>query len=283
MRILVTGAQGQLGRELVTQLRQKQHDVTGADVSDFDITDFTATCDYVRDLQPAFIIHTAAWTDVDGCVRDPEKAIAINGFGAQHVALAAKQVDAPILYISSNEVFDGRKQDPYYEYDVTNPINPYGYSKWVGERAIVNIQPAHYIVRTSWLFSHGGRNFVQTILKAAKENIALQVVTDEVANPTYNTHLAEAITCLIETDRYGIYHFVNEGVCSRYDFARYLLNRAGYADTPIEPITRANWLRASTPPARTGLKNMAGQQVGITLCHWQKAVDEFLVREGLPV
>ena len=284
MRILITGAAGRLGGLLVEKLADK-HDVTGVDiigdgVEHLDITDFAATRALITDLQPELVLHPAAWTDVDGCARDPERAILVNGFGAQHVALAAVEVEAPILYVSSNEVFDGGLDRPYYEYDRTNPINPYGYSKWVGERAVSETNPKHYIVRTSWLFAHGGRNFIQAILDAATAGKPLRVVTNEVANPTYTDDLAEAIAELIETGRYGTYHLVNEGACSRCAFARYVLDRAGHAETPIQPISSHEWPRASMPPDYSSLANLAGRHIGITLRPWQEAVDAFLRREG---
>jgi dTDP-4-dehydrorhamnose reductase len=286
MKILVTGAAGRLGSKLLTVLAASGHEVTGADivgdnVSRLDIGDFQATRNFVENLHPDAIIHPAAWTDVDGCARDPEKAIAINGFGTQHVGLAAAHVGASVLYISSNEVFDGVSGRAYREYDVTNPINPYGYSKWVGEQALVNVNPKHYIVRTAWLFAHGGKNFIQAILNAAQAGKRLRVVSDEVGNPTYNDDLAEAIGKLVVTGRYGIYHFVNEGACSRYEFARYFLDKAGYKDTPAEKISAAEWPRASVPPAYASITNLAGKHIGITLRPWQEAVDDFLVKEGL--
>lgn len=286
MRILVTGAAGRLGGRLVELLSKQGHLVTGADivgdqVETLDITDYDATRRFIADLRPDVVIHPAAWTDVDGCAREPEKAIAINGFGTQHVALGAAAAGAAVVCVSTNEVFDGRASRPYREYDLTNPINPYGYSKWVGERAVQHINPRHYIVRTSWLFAHGGRNFIQAVLNNASAGKPLRVVTNEIANPTYNDDLAEAICRLIETERYGIYHLVNEGACSRYQFARYFLNRAGYQDTPIEPISTHQWPRPSVPPTYAALENMAAKQIGITLRPWQQAVDAFLEIEGL--
>lgn len=286
MKILVTGAAGRLGGRLMLTLHERGHDVTGADVvgenvSHLDITDFAATQHFVADVRPDIIIHPAAWTDVEGCAREPEKAIAINGFGTQHVAVAAAAVNAAVLCVSSNEVFDGKLGRSYREYDETHPINPYAYSKWVGERALLNINPRHYIVRTSWLFAHGGKNFIQAVLSAAEANKPLRIVTDEVANPTYNDDLAEAIAALIETERYGIYHLVNEGACSRWAFARYFLDKVGYEDVAVEKITVRQYPRLSVPPAYSSLSNLAGRQIGIVLRPWQEAVDAFLQHEGL--
>ncbi|MDX1993097.1 MAG: dTDP-4-dehydrorhamnose reductase [bacterium] len=284
MRILVTGAAGRLGGRLV-EILTPHHEVTGIDIAEVDITDFAAIRAFILDAKPNIVLHPAAWTDVDGCAREPEKAIRINGFGAQHVAVATAEIGAAILYVSSNEVFDGRSGKAYGEYDVTHPVNPYAYSKWVGERAVMSLNPRHYITRTAWLFAHGGKNFIQAILNAARaaarDGKPLRVVTDEVANPTYNDDLAEAIAHLIRTGRYGIYHLTNEGACSRYAFARYVLDRAGYSETPIQPIVSRQWARPSQPPTYTPLSSLAANSAGITLRSWQQAVDAFLQKEGL--
>ncbi len=287
MRIVVTGASGRLGGKLV-KILSANHDVTGADiigdaVEHLDISDFEAARKFIADVRPDIVLHPAAWTDVDGCAREPEKAVRINGLGAQNVAAAAANINAAMLYVSSNEVFDGTGSRPYYEYDVTNPVNPYGYSKVVGERAVVQVNPRHYVVRTSWLFAHGGKNFIQTILNAAEAGKSLRIVVNEIANPTYNDDLADAIVKLIATGRYGTYHLVNEGFCSRWDFARYFLNRAGFADIEPARISVQEYPRPSTPPAYSSLANLAGATLGITLRPWQEAVDAFLQKEGLLV
>jgi dTDP-4-dehydrorhamnose reductase len=286
MHVLVTGAAGRLGSKLVQQLTAQGHTVTGVDivgeiVLHLDIGDFNAIRSLVHDQRPDVLLHPAGWTDVDGCAREPEKAIAINGFGTQNVALAAASLNLPILYVSTNEVFDGKRGDPYREYDPTAPVNPYGYSKWVGEQALRHINPRHYIARTSWLFAHGGKNFIQAILGAVTAGKPLRVVTDEVANPTYNDDLADAIARLIQTECYGTYHLVNEGSVSRWAFARYVLDRTGHADVPIEQISIKEWQRASVPPSYAGLVNQAAAHLGIKLRPWQDAVDAFLSKEGL--
>jgi dTDP-4-dehydrorhamnose reductase len=280
MKILVTGAVGRLGSKLVEVL-SPSHEVRGIDIEDLDIADFPAVKNFVLDYQPQLVINPAAWTNVDGCAQEPEKAILINGLGAQNFSVAAYEIGAAIVQISSNEVFDGKLNRPYYEYDKTNPVNPYGYSKFVGEEAVKATNPRHYIVRTSWLFAHGGRNFLHAILDNAKVGKPLRVVIDEVANPSYNDDLAAAISRLIETERYGTYHLCNEGTVSRWGFARYVLDRAGYASTPIAQISRHEWPRPSTPPVYTGLANLAAKSLGIKMRHWQEAVDAFLEKEGL--
>lgn len=287
MKVLITGANGKLGQTLGevlavehTVVRAGRYD--GADVH-LELTDFAGVKATITQVQPDVVINSAAWTDVDGCARDPERAIAINGFGARHLAIASAGVGAAIVQISSNEVFDGQLKRPYYEYDQRNPVNPYGYSKYVGERAVVEVNPRHYVVRTAWLFAYGGRNFIHAILNAANAGKALRVVTDEVANPTYNDDLAQAVAQLITTGNYGTYHLVNEGVASRYQFARYVLDNTGHQATPIEPISRHSWSRPSIPPLYAGMANLAAAQIGIQLRPWQSAVDAFLSREQLRV
>ena len=282
MKIFITGAAGKLGRQLARQL-MKDHNVIGADARKLDVTDYRACQRMIHDIAPDIVLHPAAWTDVDGCARNPRQALLINGVGAHNIAASAAQLDIPILYVSSNEVFDGRLNRPYTELDVPNPVNPYGYSKWYGERAVMQSNPRHYIVRTAWLFAHGGNNFVQAILKAAKAEKSLRVVTNEVANPTYASDVASAVAALIETQRYGSYHFVNEGAVSRWDFARRILDRSGFQDTPIERISRHEWQRPSLAPEYTELANIAGASIGIRLRPWQESLQAFLqAEEAMP-
>ncbi len=286
MRILVTGAAGNLGGLLTGKLKAAGHkvsgvDVVGDDVARLDICDLAATRAMLEQCQPELVIHTAAWTDVDGCAREPQRALLVNGHGTQHVALAAARVNAAIVYISSNEVFAGNDPAPLDEYATPAPANPYGYSKRVGEIAVSAHNPRHYIVRTAWLFAHGGRNFIQAILGAARAGKTLRVVSNEVANPTYTDDLAAALLRLISSERYGIYHFVNEGACSRWQFARYVLDRCGYRETPVHAISSHQWPRPSAPPEHAALANHCGRLAGITLRPWREAVDAFLEREGL--
>ncbi len=281
MRILITGASGRLGSALNAVFSARGHDVTALSRDQLDMTDFAATRARITSAQPELVLNPAAWTDVDGCAREPERATRINGFGAQNIALAAVEVGAAVVYVSTNEVFDGRLNRAYYEYDVPNPPNAYGYSKWVGEQGTMQVNPKHYIVRSAWLFANGGKNFIQTILNAAQAGDSLRVVANEVANPTYTNDLADSIAELVESGRYGTYHLVNEGWTSRYDFARYALDRAGFTGTPMEKISTFEWNRLSTPPPYCGLVNLAGASVGVKLRPWQEAVDAFLRADGL--
>jgi len=274
MKILLTGHKGQLGRALIPLL--VHHQVVGADLPEHDITareDFRALAHRFR---PDLILHPAAMTDVDGCARDPALAYRVNGMGTQNVALAAAEVGAELLYVSTNEVFDGQAAAPYHEWATRNPINAYGRSKLAGEWYVQNLLTRFYIVRTAWLYAPGGRNFPHRIIQLADERGSLKVVADEVGNPTYVADLARAIVALIETHAYGIYHGVNAGAASRYEFAKEILRLSGREHIPVEPITLAEFQRASTPPPYAPLENNAGAALGITFRPWQEALAEFL-------
>jgi dTDP-4-dehydrorhamnose reductase len=281
MRVLVTGASGRLGSQLVNELQNQEHTVLGVDVETVNVTDRDSVNRAFESFQPQIVIHCAALTAVDYCAEHPDEALEINGFGTQTVALACQAHDSALVYMSTNEVFDGKTQRPYLEYDRPNPINPYAYSKWVGEQIVRDLVRKHYIVRTSWLFAHGGSNFVHTVLQQASENRPLRYVVNEIASPTYNNDLAAAISQLILTGCYGIYHLVNEGFTSRYAFARHILDLAGHADISVEPIALAEYDRASCPPEYTMLRNVAAARLGITLRPWQEALAAFLQIEGI--
>jgi dTDP-4-dehydrorhamnose reductase len=275
MRILITGHKGQLGRALHARLPA----ASGADLPEVDITT-PASIDAVVDADgPELIIHCAAMTDVDGAARDPALAYRINGLGTQNVALAAARVGAALLHISTNEVFDGASGRPYFEFDATGPLNAYGRSKLAAEWFVTHLLPRFYIVRTAWLTAPGGRNFVHRILQLADERGALRVVTDEVANPTFVNDLADALVQLIATGRYGLYHLTNSGHCSRHAYASRILALAGRGHVPVEPITLADYPRASTPPPFGALANTAAAALGISLRPWEEALEDFLQAE----
>lgn len=279
MRILITGANGQLGRQLVEVL-QNNHEVAGYGRNELDITNADQTAHRIKDFHPDLIIHTAALTKVDYCAENPDEALWVNGYGTQHVAYAAREVGATLVYVSTNEVFDGQNTGVYLEHDRTNPINPYGYSKWVGEQFVMQLLRKYFIVRVSWLFGHGGRNFIHTMRRLAGEYDKLRVVVNEVATPTYVDDFVDALVQLIDTPYYGVYHLVNEGRASRWTFARHILDLSGYEDKVIEQIAAAEFPRPSTPPEYAVLRNFAGAQRGIVLRDWRDAVADFLQKEA---
>jgi dTDP-4-dehydrorhamnose reductase len=272
VRILITGHKGQLGQALMARLPE----AAGLDLPEVDITRPESLDAAVQAARPEVILHCAAMTDVDGAARDPALAYRINGLGTQNVALAAARAGAALAYVSTNEVFDGAKSEPYFEFEAPHPVNPYGRSKWAGEWFVSHLTTRFYIIRLAWLAAPGGRNFIHRIQQLADERGRLRVVTDEVANPTFVGDAAEAIVRLIGTGRFGIYHLTNAGYCSRYDYARKILELSGRAHVPVEAITLADYPRPSNPPKFTALANTAAAALGITLRPWEEALAEFL-------
>lgn len=277
MRILITGAKGQLGRALMRRLAT--HNLLGVDLPEVDLTDLPAARSILAAFRPELVIHAAAYTDVDGAARNPDLAYRVNALGTRNVAVATQAVGAAMLAISTNEVFDGTKSEPYLEFDAVNPINPYARSKLAAEQFIRELTTRFYIVRTAWLYGLGGNNFVKKILTRADSDGRLRVVTDEVSSPTYTEDLVTAIEQVMITGAYGTYHFTNEGACSRFEFAQEILQQTGRGHLPIEPITLADFARPSTPPRYAPLRNFCGAQLGITLRPWRDALADYLAHE----
>lgn len=268
-RIAITGHLGQLGRSLQSVLANRT--LLLLDLPESDITD-PAIVDRIADFEPDVVIHPAGYTNVDRAEQEPELAYRVNSWGTRNVALACQRTGAAMVYVSTNEVFDGTAHNPYHEWDGVNPTSVYARSKAAGERVVRSLLQEFYIVRVAWLFAPGGSNFVSKIIAAADKHGALRVVDDEFGNPTYAPDAAVAIRRLIATDHYGIYHFTNSGFCSRYEFAREILRLAGRETVDVAPIPSSEWPRAATPPLRAILANAAGSQLGITLRPWQEAL-----------
>ncbi len=275
MRVVITGNSGQLGRQLRTAFAGNEFLLL--DLPADDITQ-PAICERVADFKPDLVLHAAAFTDVDGCEQDPERAFRANAVGTQHMALGAQAAGAALVYISTNEVFGDGGRDPCREWDQPNPIGVYARSKAAGERIVRDLLSRFYIVRIAWLFGPGGNNFVTKILSAARQNGALRVAADEFGNPTYAPDLAAAVHALVESRHYGIYHLTNSGFCSRCDFARAILQQAGHGDVPVTPILSADWPRPSRPPLHSVLANTAGAALGLTLRPWEQALAEYVTQ-----
>jgi len=271
MRIAITGAGGQLGVALQAALRG--HTVLALDHATLDTGDPSATAALIA-LFPEAVIHAAALTDVDGCERDPAAAERANALGAKHVALACAELNAALVYVSTDYVFDGLKGVPYVEDDAPNPLSVYGRTKLEGERYVAAIASRHYIARTSWVYARGRRNFVNRIRQLAAERPRLSIVTNEHGCPTYAPDLAAAIVQLLKRPQYGIYHLVNEGAVSRYDFARAILDEDGRPDYPLDPVD--SFSRAAKPPAYGVLANTRAAALGVVLRPWRAALHEAL-------
>ncbi|MBN1312509.1 MAG: dTDP-4-dehydrorhamnose reductase [Anaerolineae bacterium] len=277
MRIFITGHKGQLGKVLRTSLVAEGHTLLGGDLPEWEMTDAEQVMESLQVFSPDVVIHSAALTNVDYCAENPEEAVRINGVGTYNVALACREVDALLVAISTNEVFDGRAKRPYQEYDQCNPVNPYGYSKYVAEQVVERLAPRYMIVRTAWLYASGGVNFIHKIIARARSGSRLRVVTDEVSSPTYVNDLAAALLDLLEVGRPGIYHLTNAGECSRYHFAQEILRLIGL-DVSIEPISLDDFVRPSMPPAYAPLANVFGAAAGIELRPWQEALAEYVAQ-----
>ncbi len=273
MHILITGANGQLGRALCRAL-DNGHRITAWQRPTYDIS-CPDIATQVSQLAPDVVINAAAWTNVDGAEHSPSDAYAVNALGPKYLAEGCAACGAAMVQVSTNEVFAGEPGRFYREYDQTCPASTYARSKEAGERAVRQLLSRLYIVRVAWLFGPGGNNFPRKIVAAADKHGALRVVDDEIGNPTYAPDVAAALGRLIESGRYGIYHLVNEGCCSRYELARTVLEQTGRGDVTLTPISLDDWPRAAKPPQHAVLINQAAAALNIVLRPWQEAVAEY--------
>jgi dTDP-4-dehydrorhamnose reductase len=274
----VTGAKGMLGADIVEYL-SGEHEVVGVGRDDFDITGLATVSNKVREIAPDLIIHSAAYTDVDGCEANVELAYSVNAIGTQNVALACREHDIPLLYISTDFVFDGRKQTPYLEWDMPNPIAVYGASKYAGEQIVSSLLTKLYIVRIAWLYGEHGKNFVYTIRRLAGERDKLQVVSDQKGSPTFTADVAEGIGALIKTRAYGTYHMVNKGETTWHGFAEKILQLSGVENVVVEPISSEALNRPAKRPSYSVLRNLALElAVGDTMRDWESALSDFIKR-----
>lgn len=266
-----------LGRDLVRAAELTNHEVTAASRLDMDVTDRAAADRAVRRARPDVVLNCAAYTDVDGAESDPEAAMRVNADGARNVAAAAAEQGAAVLYVSTDFVFDGRKGVPYVESDEPAPLSSYGTSKLAGEVDTAAVNPRHYIVRSSWLFGTGGRNFAATMLDISEHQSQVVVVRDQVGTPTYTAHLAEGLIRLISTGAFGLYHMAAGGQCSWYDFAVAIFDRAG-VDCRVLSTTTAELARPAARPQYSVLSTQ--YEDAIHLPDWTDGLDDYLTERG---
>ncbi len=278
MIVLITGGEGQLGRELAKKLAN-HHQVYSLGKAELDITKKEEVENVVTSLNPEVIIHTAAYTSVDHCETDIKKAMIVNGIGTSYIALAARKVDANLIYISTDYVFDGLSRVEYKEEQNPNPLSIYGLSKWIGEQFTINICNGT-VIRTSWLYGHDGKNFVKTMLSLANQKKEIQVVNDQIGSPTYVPDLADTIKQLIYK-KSGIYHVSNSGFCSWYDFAQAIFMENGLNQGLIKPISTNDYGALAPRPHYSVLGHKALINAGISpLRHWREALKEFIREEN---
>jgi dTDP-4-dehydrorhamnose reductase len=267
MRVVVTGAGGMLGQDV---LHAAGDGALGLARADLDVTDAGAVRDALADAE--LVVNCAAYTDVDGAESEPDAALRVNGEGAGNVAAAAAAGGAAVIHLSTDYVFDGTKEGAYLESDPTRPLQEYGRSKLAGEEAVVRANPRHHIVRSSWLFGAGGANFVDTMLRVARERGEARVVDDQVGCPTFTGHLARGLLALADDDDYGVRHMAGAGSCSWYEFAREIFTRAGVR-CELSPCATSEFPRPARRPANSVLRS---ERPGPRLPAWQEGLAAYL-------
>ncbi|KOS04067.1 dTDP-4-dehydrorhamnose reductase [Paenibacillus polymyxa] len=282
MKVMVTGVSGQLGKDVVNVFQGQGHDVLGYDREQLDITDLEQAVKIVGQYQPDAVIHCAAYTAVDAAESDIDGAYKVNAAGTRNMALATEKVGAKLVYISTDYVFDGTAEQPYHEYDNTNPQSIYGKSKRAGEMLAQTLSSRYFIVRTSWVYGLHGNNFVKTMLKLGQEKPHLQVVNDQKGSPTYTVDLARFLEDLVQTDKYGVYHASNSGSCTWYEFTQAIFEEAvdildATISATLEPCATDQFPRPAARPRNSVMEHIAIRTNGLKdLRHWREGLHCFL-------
>jgi dTDP-4-dehydrorhamnose reductase len=280
MKLLVAGAGGMLGRDMIEAAAAGGHEIVGLGRDELDVTDGPRVDAVVSEVRPDVVVDCAAWTDVDGAEAHERQAMAVNDTGAGLLAVAAGTVGATIVYPSTDYVFDGHKRSPYLESDSAAPLSAYGRSKLAGETAVAVANSRHLVVRSSWLFGTGGGNFIETMLRIGLEQPEVLVVSDQVGSPTYTRHLAGAILLLAESEDYGIHHITGGGSCSWFEYAQEIFDQAGL-DTRVM-AARTEML--DRPAPRPAFSVLASERPSpLVLPHWRDALAEYMVERDQAV
>lgn len=278
MRILITGAGGQLGHDLAAEFDRPHHEVIACDRSKLDLSSRDSVLQAITTVEPDAIVHAGAWTAVDACESDPDRAFQVNALGTRHVADGARIVGARVLYVSTDYVFDGTLDRPYHEWDEPRPESVYGHSKLAGER---ELDPGSTVVRCSWVCGYHGNNMVKTVLKLSAERDSLAFVDDQHGSPTFTADLAAAIYRLVVGKLPGTFHVTNQGATTWFDFVREIVRLAGRDPEMVSPIKTADLQppRPAKRPANSVLDNGALRLQGLPLLPaWQDSLEK-LVKE----
>lgn len=277
--VVVTGANGQLGREMTELLLLQGHDVYGFGREELDVADAGQAGRLIVSIRPDVIVHAAAYTKVDQAETDVDAALRINGEGTLNMAVIADMVNAKLVYVSTDYVFNGQGEMPYDESEPTDPVNVYGRSKLAGEEAVKQHCSRFFVVRTSWVYGRHGGNFVKTMLQLSETRDTLGVVADQIGCPTYTKDLAACIAALIQTEKYGTYHVSNSGSCSWHAFAEAIFELSG-RDVTVNPLTTAEFPRPAKRPAYSVFAHRALAENGFApMRHWKDALAEFCQAE----
>lgn len=278
MKVLVTGAGGQLGSDLVTAFRD--HEVVGLARADLDVTDEPAVVAAIRDHAPDLVVHAAAFTKVDACESEPDTAWRVNALGSWWVARACALAGAAMVAVSTDYVFDGTATRPYTEFDPVHPVSVYGRTKEAGEQLVRQTLDRHYVVRTSWVLGVHGGNFVKTMLRLGRERGAVSVVNDQTGSPTFAFDLAPAIRRLAVSGRYGTYHLTNSGACTWFDLAAATFEEAGL-QVALTPTDTATFGLPAPRPAYSVLDNRMARMTGLEpLPPWRDSLKRLVAELG---
>ena len=277
MRVLVTGANGQLGSDVICEMKSRRLDVVGVDVKEMDITDEGMVFEVFDKVKPDAVIHCAAYTAVDDAEDHEDLCRKINAYGTANIARACKLHDAPMMYISTDYVFNGEGVEPWKPDDGTDPVNTYGQTKLEGELAIEEYLDKFFIVRISWVFGENGKNFVKTMIKLADTYDEVSVVADQVGSPTYTPDLAVLLVDMIQTDKYGIYHATNEGTCSWYSFAKEIFKQKGITMN-VKAVKSSEYPTKAKRPFNSRMDKSKLTENGFNLLPlWQDALSRYLM------
>ena len=278
--ILVTGSTGQLGSDVVKELLKRGYSTLSPNRSELNLCSEDNIRNYILNSNCEAIVHCAAYTQVDKAEDEKDLCIKINATATKHIAKCAKILDIPMIYISTDYVFDGTKDGKYTENDETNPINIYGESKLAGEKYVQEILDKYYIVRTSWVFNINGKNFIETMLRLSKANNQLSIVNDQIGSPTYTKDLSRLLVDMLETSKYGLYHATNEGYCSWYEFANTIFKLANI-NIDIKAINSNEYASRAKRPMNSKLSKDKLIEFGFKpLPHWEDALKDYLIRRG---
>ena len=276
--ILVTGSTGQLGSDVVKELLKRGYSTLSPNRSEFNLCSEDSIRNYILNSNCEAIVHCAAYTQVDKAEDEKDLCIKINATATKHIVKCAKILDIPMIYISTDYVFDGTKDGEYTENDETNPINIYGESKLAGEKYVQEILDKYYIVRTSWVFNINGKNFIETMLRLSKTNNQLSIVNDQIGSPTYTKDLSRLLVDMLETSKYGLYHATNEGYCSWYEFANTIFELANI-NIDIKAINSNEYASRAKRPLNSKLSKDKLIEYGFKpLPHWEDALKDYLIR-----
>ncbi|HIV33708.1 MAG TPA: dTDP-4-dehydrorhamnose reductase [Candidatus Blautia intestinigallinarum] len=276
MKVLVTGAKGQLGYDVMNELAKRGYEGIGVDVQEMDITDAQAVDRVITESGADKVIHCAAYTAVDAAEDNVDLCRKVNAQGTENIAKVCKKLDIPMLYLSTDYVFDGEGTRPWEPDDKRDPLNVYGQTKYEGELAIEENLDKYFIVRIAWVFGVNGKNFIKTMLKLAENHDTITVVNDQVGSPTYTYDLSRLLVDMIETDKYGRYHATNEGLCTWYEFAVEIFRQAGIS-VNVVPVTSEEFQAKAKRPHNSRLNKDKLDEMGFKrLPSWQDALSRYL-------